>query len=507
MFGNNENTPPLKPRQINFTTKSINDTKSVQTPLTVDSQLLLATKSDSLDGSEESSKTQLKDEIEYLKLSLEDKTKLVDEVTAENKRLKNDFEAERDALLKDVEKLRGQIDELQSKVDTIEAELAQTTKNYDKKSGDIDSMHDKLNGERANNDVMKQQLNSMENTIKLKDELISKLQKDVEELNHSERNNLETLNRLRRENSELANSNGTKDTDLSIEVQRLRDELTTVRKFLAEADQELSDKALDYEKLLLDMKEQEEKIFHLTDKLTDSKSARSVEELRIEIRTHRDENARLKSELDELKQKMSVERAASSSPIHVDEPEIDEITSRVEKELNYSAQLDSSILKAMEKDNADSDDENDDDPEIHRIRSENHELAKTIDKLKNSLETERQKFTYIHEQDTNCIQEMTKRLEAAIENEHELNKLLDDERNKTSKLSTKMLEHQFERAKLSASNLSLNESPISSPRRLQKESDQELLKYQNDEIKLLKSQLEREKERAADIGMYTFSPH
>lgn len=497
-FSNNENTPPLKPRQISFATKSINDTKLVQTSSLGDSPLLSATKNDSLDVSEES-KSQLKDEIEYLKLSLEDKNKLVDEVTAESKKLKADFEAEKDILLKDIDILRGQIVELQLKIETIEAELVQTTKNYDKKTGDIDSLHEKLNEVRANNGIMQQQLNSMENTIKLKDELISKLQKDNDLYTQSEQTNMEALNRLRHENAELTNSKGTKDADHAVENQRLRDELATVQKFLAEADQELSDKALDYEKLLLDMKEQEEKIFHLTDKLTDSKSARTVEELRIEIRTHRDENERLKFELNELKRTMSVERAISASPIHVDEPEIDEITSRVEKELNYSAQLDSSILKAMEKDNADSDDENDGD-EIERIRSENQELAKQIEKLKNLLESERQKFTYIRQQDTSCIEEMTKRLEAAIENEHEMNRLLKDERSKTSKLSTKMLEHQFERAKLSASNLSLNESPISSPRRLQKESDQELLKYQNDEIKLLKSQLEREKERAVDIN-------
>lgn len=492
VFGNNENTPPLKPRQISFATKSISDTKFVQT---LDSPLLNVTRSDSLDGSEES-KSQLKDEIEYLKLSLDDKNKLVDEVTAESRKLKADFDAEKDILLKDIEILRGQIDELQLKIETIEAELVQTTKNYDTKSGDIDSLHEKLNEVRANNGVMQQQLSSMENTIKLKDELITKLQKDNETYNQSEQTNLEALNRLRRENAELANSNGSKDT---AECQRLRDELAQVQKFLAEADQELSDKALDYEKLVLDMKEQEEKIFHLTDKLADSKSARSVEELRIEMRTHREENERLKFELSNLKRTISVDRAASGSPIHVNEPEIDEITSRVEKELNYSAQLDSSILKAMEKDNADSDDEIDGGDDIDRMRCENHELAKQIEKLKTSLESERQKFTYIHQQDTNCIEEMTKRLEAAIENEHEINRLLEDERNKTSKLSTKMLEHQFERAKLSASSLSLNDSPISSPRRLQKESDQELLKYQNDEIKLLKSQLEREKERAVDI--------
>lgn len=514
----------------------------MQTPLMLNSQCPELTKNDSLENDE--SKSQLIEEIEYLKLSLEDKTKLVDEITAESKKLRDEFDSEKDKLLKEIDTLHLQIDDLQSKVETIEAELALTTKNFDKKCSDFESMNDQLGEELANNGVMKQQLNSMENTIKHKDELISKLQKDVDASSANEKVNLDTINRLKRENSDLVNSKGSKESNYSVEILQLREELAVVKEMLADAErahmdavlrlkqkntelahsegikdaeyskenhqlreelsvvkgmladaeQELAEKMIDYEKCVLDLKEQEKKIFHLTDVLTDSKTARSVEELRIEIRARREENERLKQEIQELKRRLSVERSSSPLRAATSEPEIDEITRRVENELNYSAQLDSSILKAMEKDDLDDDDE-----ELEIIRAENKQLTESIRKIQDSLESERQKFKYLHQQDTNCIAEMTKRLDAAIEHEHELNKLLEEERNKTSKLSTKMLEHQFERAKLSASNLSLNESPISSPRRLQKESDQELLKCQNDEIRLLKSQLEREKERASDI--------
>lgn len=495
MFDNNENTPPLKPRQINFTSKSTNDTNVAQTQSLFSGQFSTVTQNNSLDTD---SASQLKEEIEYLKLSLEDKTKLVDEVTAESRKLKETYDAERDRLSEEIEKFNHQIDELRTKMETIEAELVLSTQNFDKKCDDLDKINGQLDEERANNVVIKQQLKSMENTIKMKDELISKLNNDIENNREVEKMNADIVRRLRRENTDLNSRTDTDETD-SIEVKQLREELVAIKDILADTEQELTEKMIAYEKCQLDIKELEQKIFHLTDVLTDSKTAKSVEELRIEIRTHRDENERLKKELEEFKQKQNIERLDSPIKMVFDETGIDELTEKVQEELNYSAQLDNNILKAIdEKDEIISNEENMD--EIELLRTENSELNKALGKLQNSLEVQRAHFSDVRQKDSDFIDVLSRRLEEAMENQNELNKLLEEERNKTSKLSTKMLEHQFERAKLSASSLSLNESPISSPRRLMKggESDQELLKCQNDEIKLLKSQLEREKERAAD---------
>lgn len=491
-FGNNENTPPLKPRQINFTTKSTNDTNSIQTPLPLD-QFSIVTKNDSLDN--DNSSAHLREEIEYLKLSLEDKTKLVDDVTAESMKLKQEFDSKKDKLTKEIDELRGQIDELQSEVQSIEAELTKSNKNYDQKCSELKSISDQLKEECANHDVIKQQLNSMGNTIKLKDELISKLQKDIENYNEIEKLNLDMINRLKNENCDLSKLKSTKDETDGTEA-ILQEELAVVKEMLTDTERELSEKMIAHEKCLLDLKDQEKKIFHLTDILTDSKSARSVEEMRIEMRMHQDENERLKKEIEELKNKHIVER--STSPIK--SINIDGLTSNVDEDVLYSKQLDNRIMRAIdEKDEVVSNEENED--ELDALRAEKEELIRAIEKLQESLDFEREKYSFNHDQDAQCIEVMRKRLEVAIETESELNKLLEEERNKTSKLSTKMLEHQFERAKLTASNMSLNESPIASPRRLTKggESDQELLKCQNDEIKLLKSQLEREKERASDV--------
>lgn len=495
IFGNNERTPPLKPRQIHFTSKSTNEANTIS-PLQLSSITEIPSLSFRSDGS---SNPQLQEEVDHLKSTLEDKLKLISDMKSEIEFLKNSFEAERTKFTKDIDSLKGQIVELKSKIQIAEKSLAEAKQ----KSTEFDTMNKQLQEERANNAVIKEQLNSMDNTIKLKDEVISKYQKDLYNFTQNEKIHLETINRLQREKTDLVDGNEIRNDSTSIH--ELQEEIDRLKEILAETERELSEKMIDCEKYLLDIAEQEKTIFHLNDVLTDSKTARSVEELRIQIRSYRDKNDELQEEVRRLMDKLRTEKSSSPIPTAIDETGIDEITSRVEKELNYSAQLDSSIMKAIETEEIHSDDENyfdknENDTQIAELRVRNKQLETTIEQLQHSIEIEKEKFSLIHKQDASCIESMTKRLEAAIDCENKLTNALDEEKSKTAQLSTKMLEHQFERSKLSTSMTSLNDSPIASPRRLQKggELEQELLKRQNDEIKLLKSQLEREKERALD---------
>lgn len=482
-----DNMSPVKPRQILFTSKSTNEANTISVQSIGTSSL-----KDIPIPSIKPTNNGIDKEIEKLKATLQ-------EATAENERLKMVFDAEKEKLTKDIDRLNQQIDELKSKVNATEDKLTAANE----KCVEGNTLNRRLKEERANNAVVKQQLTSMDNTIKLKDELISKLQKDMFNYAQNEKIHLETIDHLQKENLNLVdNVNPSNDSSTN---QQLQNEIDRLKETLADTEQELTDKMIAYEKCLLDIAEHEKTIFHLNDVLTDSKTARSVEELRIQIRSYREKNDDLKDEIENLKQKLlRNERSVSPVQTALDEIGIDEITSRVQKELNYSAQLDSNIMKAIESDELNSDHENyldhNENEEIEMIRVRNKQLEMSIEKYQRSLESEKDKFSKIHKQDANCIEIMTTRLEAAITNETKLTKMLEEEKLKTAQLSTKILEHQFERSKLSTSNLSLNESPISSPRRLQKngEMDQEHLKRQNDEIKLLKSQLEREKERALD---------
>lgn len=490
-----EDTPPLKPRQIHFTSKST--VEATKSPFTT-SEILRAFESQS-DG------TTVHDETDNnqtaLQHALETKSKLVDELKAENEKLKETLNAEKQKLSKEIESLKNEVDNLKKRVERTEEELAMTTELYDKKCNEFDSVNNQLTEEQVNNGVIKQQLGSMKNTIQLKDELITKLQKDLFNYAQNENKHLETIQRLQKENQNLVEES--KEAGDRSPNQKLQLEHERLKQMLAAVEHELAEKMIAYEKCLLDLAEHEKTIYHLNDVLTDSKTARSVEELRIEIRNYHDANEDLKNEVDQLRQQLLLTTNRSPSPIieEIDENAIEEITNRVEQELHYSAQLDTNIMKAIESDEINSDNENDfDRVEINKIQAQNKALETKIEELKLKEESERQKFASIREQDAKCIETMTKRLEAALDQENILTNMLDEERKKTAQLSTKILEHQFERSKLSTSSLSLNDSPAASPRRQKStDMDQECAKRQNDEIKLLKSQLEREKERAVDV--------
>lgn len=432
--------------------------------------------------------TEFSQSLQPPSLSFEDKNKLLDELTMENLQAKQKLEEDKLKLSGEIVQLKSIIDSLESKITTIERKLSDSDANVMSKCIELDSTNAQLKKERANNHVLKTQLDSMDNTIKLKDELISKYQKDLYNYTQNEKDHLEKIRQLQDE-CEAFNRHS-KHSSPSKMNQQMHDEIDHLKEVLVDTERELNEKMIAYEKALLDIAEQEKIIFHLNDVLTDSKSAKSVEELRIEMRTHREQNEELKKENDELKQRLLLAERADAL---ADENAIDEIANRVEEELNYSAQLDSNIIKAMESDGNNSDKENIFDrnvADIEAMRMRNKQLECKIEKLQQSLESERDKYSLIRKQDANCIETMSKRLEAAIQNQSDLTKSLDHERAKSARLSTRMLEEQFERSKLSTSNLSLNESLSGSPKR-----DPDQYRRHSDEIKSLKLQLEREKDR------------
>lgn len=437
-------TPPPNPRKIIFTSKS-----TIETNATNPNQNTF--------------------EIEALQQKIDEISKERDElrqIVESHESKLNAVETEKKQLSDDIQSKRELIRALETKIATKENELTALTTNYDQKCDDYESLNEKLTAELGNIEVMKQQLESLNNTVQRKDEILA---------NYS------------------ANGSGSNSETLQ---RQLQEENERLKEILAETERELSEKMIGYEKCLLDIDEHKNTIYHLNDVLTDSKSARSVEEMRIEIRNYRDANDQLKEEIGDLKNRLyRTERSTSPTPKQFS---IDEITDRVEQELNYSAQLDSSIRKAIESDDVASDHNRD--GTIASLRIMCRDLEKANAKLRETLDAEQKKFASIREQDAECIETMTHRLEAALEQEAELNHLLDDERAKTAQLSTKILEHQFERSKMLSSSELLLTSPLTSPRRQKSiDFDQEVVKRLSDEIKLLKSQVEREKERSEDM--------
>ncbi|XP_061388660.1 A-kinase anchor protein 9, partial [Musca vetustissima] len=201
---------------------------------------------------------------------------------------------------------------------------------------------------------------------------------------------------------------------------------------------------------------------------------------------------------------------------------VDEIAQQVEKELNYSAQLDSNILKAIESEEENNldrshveknvgleapgttDDENftgerDLLNQLEALRAQIAVERDHADELRRELMEEKQHSQEVQEQDVLIIEAMRKRLESALAQEDELHKHLDIERERCELLQTQLTTLQRTDSRRNSSLLkSPTESPRKSPRSLS-DFESELAERLKSEIKLLTAQNERERERSADL--------
>lgn len=188
---------------------------------------------------------------------------------------------------------------------------------------------------------------------------------------------------------------------------------------------------------------------------------------------------------------------------------MDEIAQCVEKELNYSAHLDSSILKAIESDDVNSDEDfykqkqliQRDNDALHdelQVLQQKYEVEqRAVDHLQKLLDVERNNSGSLQQQDAHIIDAMRQRLEAAVEHEAQMERQLDEERAKVERLNTQLL---VQHRSLSRENSFLVKSPPESPRRTPRMSDMEseLVGRLQSEVKLLTAQNDREKERLTD---------
>ncbi|KAH8293832.1 hypothetical protein KR054_005092 [Drosophila jambulina] len=207
---------------------------------------------------------------------------------------------------------------------------------------------------------------------------------------------------------------------------------------------------------------------------------------------------------------------------------VDEIAQQVEKELNYSAQLDSNILKAIESEDENNLDKKQQQKEVQTEEEEHllpgtgngtddenftgeRELLNQLEALRAQLAVEReqceamskellgekQHSQEIQEQDVVIIEAMRKRLETALDAEDELHKQLDQERERCERLQTQLT--SLQRAESRRNSSLLLKSPGDSPRKSPRaDFESELGDRLRSEIKLLAAQNERERERSAD---------
>lgn len=365
------------------------------------------------------------------------------------------------------------------------------------KLGQLDEMKSDLDTKETEVMMLKAKINSLEEELSSGNNKIQQLNERIQQKSHEAQENDQTP--------------------------VLEEEIATLKKLLNKKDEQLTKlekETLNFAKIERNF---EMEVTALRKDLITKSLA--LEKCKLDLDESINNVLKLHLEMEQIKERLDL------NPLTVDE-----IVGKVEEELNYSAQLDSSILKAIESDDMNSDEErlksksmqdlilqtgNLDDElrdlklslEREALRNEqlliqNQELNEHLIEFQQKYEVERnncirmqlildsekKNSISIQQQDAELLDVMRQRLEEALENESRLQKVIEDERSKVERLANQM--NVVQRSK-SRDSLLKSPQPLDSPRR--KDNESELVMRLESELKLLGSQNDREKERVKDL--------
>lgn len=438
--------------------------------------------------------TQQKDSAANLRLDLAAKSKIIDDVMAEKKVLQSELSDIKLKLSK-LNIVHSELKSLQAESDARNQEFDELSRRFKDKCRETEELLKKMDSVTGEVDILNQQIVSLNKTISHKDELLTKHEKNALNYAQNETLYLDKLNRLDEE-KQTAKRNADPETGI--------ESIVDVKQELEETKAKLFELMIDYERLRLDVKDRS--AGHSP--RTKISSLNATEQLSLE----QEKNQQLEHEIGVLKDALLRNENSSSPKPFL----LDEIAESVEKELNYSAQLDSNILKAIESDEINSDEDNlsdrliqpkyakefaiDDDvmSELRAIKQKYEIERSNCLRLQRLLDAEKRSSGSLQEQDANIIDAMRIRLEEALAQEAYMQKVIDDERAKSERLGAQVVVYQ---RTVSRDNSLLLKSPPDSPRRMQRTSefDVELANRLQSEVKLLTAQNDREKERVMDL--------
>ncbi|XP_050081236.1 pericentrin-like isoform X1 [Anopheles maculipalpis] len=363
------------------------------------------------------------EQMEDLQVELAARNKMYEDLMHEKKELREEVEKVKEELCRldqqahDMQRKDAELREALEQVRQKEFELGEVNSKYEKVRLEMEDVTKEATVLRAEQtrqklevDTLRQQIESLNKTIGHKDELMSKLEKDllnyskneekyleqlrsldsketelkimqgnykdrlheIEILNEDNRFLTEDINRLK---NEIARSNNSLSSNSSY-VQALKQSCTKLEEELQETKLLLTEKMLALERVRIDLsscqhesedlrsalKEKEMIIQQIGDDGNSLHEALSnIQEkmqeknvsLNGKLREEQERNAQLQSEVERLRQQLQrSDNSSSPKPFSVEE-----IAEQLEKELNYSAQLDSSILKVIESDEMNTDEE------------------------------------------------------------------------------------------------------------------------------------------------------
>lgn len=454
-------TPLLIPRQINFS--AVTEDLKLRTPLQTPQ-----------------SKTKDQELIENLKKEVNILRENMDLLKSEKEVLSQQKEKNEDNLISTQLRLNA----LQDDLTNCQKDLLELGQQVVEKSLEIEQL-----------------LREQDKLKKEKTELLSKNEKNLRNYEESEENHLKRIKEM--EHQILEN------TEREVkERENLRKELQSLEEAHEQCKYTIRDnenRRHEIEGLNREIKCKDDRLLALSTKL--SITEESLSEMEKQIKT-------LEREVEKLKQQSSYNNSKQFS--------VEEIAQQVEKELNYSAQLDSNILKAIESEEENNldrghadepvlvdgpgttDDENfaGERELLNQLSILKAQIAveqELSEKIHKELLQEKQHSQEIQEQDVMIIESLRKRLEEVLEQEDELHKQLEIEKQRCESFQAQLCALKRTESRRSSALLkSPNESPRKSPRSLP-DFESDFTERLRSEIKLLTAQNERERERTADL--------
>lgn len=414
------------------------------------------------------------EEIQKLKTTIDDQNKQISELKLELEskiKLFEDIKMEKKAIDEEIEKLQSNV--IQS--NALENELK-------KKEGELTNFMLKNQDLELNLKSQAQDLESLRELLNGKEELINQLSEDLIVMKNKCRDNERVLVDLENLKKQVSSYD-----DVMVEKETVLKKLELDLLSYVKNEQQLLSKAEQCDKLLETNRQLENDIDCLRHELC--VKAFSLEKCKIDLHEMVNEVESLKKESND------------GDNDNIDRYSIAEIASKLDDELNYAAELDGKIIKAIES-------ESEINSEIEELGGkDNNRISDKIKKLKmeleeqkmkylalsNELEEEKKHFSDIHSQDAKLIESMNTRLKAALENESVLKRLLEAEKNKMISLSSHL--SGVQRTKSFDSNLIFNKAQ----RMHDIELESEMIQRLKSEIKMLTSQNDVEKDRVMDL--------
>lgn len=338
----------------------------------------------------------------------------------------------------------------------------------------------------------KMDLDNLKLVIEEKDIIIQKMSEEVENYRSQCNENERMIRELDKLKTQVTSYN-----DIMAEKQCLLKKLENDLTKYVKMENDLLDKANACDKILED----------------NNQLQNDVESLKRELSLKTFALEKCKFDLHDMEQKFESlnmnKNDHDSIPEEGNNLSVAEIAAKLDRELNYAAELDDNLIKAIESE-SDINSELDElgnkgrskyQEKMKKLEDELDNLKKQYQKVTTEYEEEKKNFDVIQMQDASLIEAIRIRLEAALDNENVLKKLLETERHKTESLASQLTGVQrtksFDNYLLFNKNTQFNDSP----RRQAKlnEYEGEVMMRLESEIKLLSSQNERERERVSDL--------